>query len=131
MNGQTSGAPQADNSGITHEAHAAAVSAARAEGERAGAEAERTRIMGILNHAEAAGRPKLAMTLAGTPGMTAEASALILAAAAKETGGTTLADASAGLAEFGADAAGAGKPDAGAEVDAAWKAAMTKSGLKV
>jgi ClpP class serine protease len=64
---------------------ASAVEDARAEA----ATAEHGRIMGILNAEAAADKPKLAMALAGQAGMTAEAAATILAAAAPEarTGG--------------------------------------------
>lgn len=64
----------------TTEASAAAIAAARTEG----ATAERQRITGIMTHAEAADRPKLAMTLAGTD-ISVEQAGVILAAAAKET----------------------------------------------
>jgi signal peptide peptidase SppA len=68
---------------------AAAVEAARTEGQSAGrgegATAERTRIAAILGHAEAKERPALAQHLAMNTGMSPEDAATTLAAAAKET----------------------------------------------
>lgn len=55
-----------------------------ARGRQEGATAERARISGILSHAEAASRPKLAQALALSGSMTVEQAAAILAAAGKE-----------------------------------------------
>lgn len=60
----------------------AAAATARTEGQAA----ERARISGILNHAEAAGRPGLARSLAFDTDMAVEPASRILAAAAKEPG---------------------------------------------
>ncbi len=60
-----------------------ASAAAKAEGMKEGAAAERTRISGILGHAEAEGRGDLATHLAMSTDMTPEAAAGVLAASPK------------------------------------------------
>ena len=64
---------------------ASAVTAARAEGEKAGASAERTRISGILGHAEAKDRSTQARHLAFSTGLSIDDAVGLLAASAKET----------------------------------------------
>jgi ClpP class serine protease len=71
----------------TAQDHAAALDAARAEGTKAGATAERARIAAILNHPEAKGREAVAQALALQSDMTAEAVAVALAATPKANGG--------------------------------------------
>ena len=63
-----------------------------AEGAAAGAAAERTRVAGILTHAEAGGRAKLAEHLAFKTAMTVEEAAAMLAAAPKEVAATVVVD---------------------------------------
>lgn len=136
MSGQPNGGtPNAENNGITQEAHAAGVAAARAEGEKAGAAsgiaAERARIGAILDHAEAKDRPSLARSLALETDMTAEAAGVVMAKAAKESGsgGGSIADAAKGMAEFGADSQGGGAPDKTKASDAVWGAASKMIGI--
>ncbi len=95
-------------------AHASALAQAKTDAAAEAASAERTRFGGILAHAEAADRPKLAQTLAATPGMTVEQAGIILAAAAKET---------APVAE--AAPAGKPKPAATAATQTNFQAAMS------
>ncbi|QCP50165.1 S49 family peptidase [Trinickia violacea] len=65
----------------------------RAEGFKAGADAERARISAILQHAEAADRGESAVTLALTPGMTPETAGALLATFPKAaTGARTVAE---------------------------------------
>ena len=67
---------------------AAAVATARAEGVKAGATDERTRIAGILGHAEAKERATQARHLAFSTGMAVDAAADLLVASAKEVAAT-------------------------------------------
>jgi hypothetical protein len=61
--------------------------AAESLGREAGADAERARLLGILEHPEAAGREPSALALAKTPAMTPEAAAAVLATLPKQTVG--------------------------------------------
>lgn len=70
----------------------AAVQQANAEGNRQGAQAERDRIRAIMSHPEAVGRQTLAAKLAYDMDLSVEASATILAAAAKETAPVVVAE---------------------------------------
>ncbi len=106
--------------------HTAAVATARAEG----ATAERTRIKGIMTHAEAEGRETLATSLALETDMSVEAAGTVLkgqakaSAAAATSGIKSIEQRAEGLAEFGA---GTGqKPAAGAEADAGYAKAIKK-----
>jgi signal peptide peptidase SppA len=78
-NTQTTGAAQPGSNAST--VTQASVDAAKAEGAKEGALAERTRIMGIVNCEEAKGREKLAQVLC-EQGMSVDAAKAILAAAA-------------------------------------------------
>ncbi|KIP13330.1 peptidase S49 family protein [Burkholderia sp. MSHR3999] len=97
---------------------------ARAEGVKAGVDAERARIGAILQHAEAVDRGESAVTLALTPGMTPETAGALLATFPKAaTGGRTVAEL-ADAANVKADLAGqtVDKKQAFAEKSAAlWK----------
>lgn len=62
----------------------AVLATAKSEGAKAGAEAERARVKGITQHAEAAGRTKLAEHLAYSTALSVEDAAGMLAAAPKE-----------------------------------------------
>lgn len=115
MSGNTGAAPQAENAGITQADHDAAVNTARI----AGASAERSRIMGILTHAEAEGRTAQAIAMIDTD-MTAEQAGKVLAVSPKVTQGSGIKS----IAERAAEAEGAGfggdsLPKAGADIDAA------------
>lgn len=93
MADNTTAAPAA---GITHEAHTAAVAAARAEGHtaglaegrKAGAEEARSRIGTILSSDEAKVNPSLASHLAFKTDMSAEEAKTVLAAAGPAAAGT-------------------------------------------
>lgn len=74
-------APQAQIAGISPEAHAAAVAAARAEG----AAAERARIGCIVRDEAAEGREKQAMTLALDTDLAADQAVKVLGVSPKET----------------------------------------------
>jgi signal peptide peptidase SppA len=77
-----------------------------AEGAKAGAEAERTRILGILTHAEAQGRTAQAIALAEA-GLTAEQAAKAMAASPRTAVSSPFAAVMAGLnPAIGADAGG-------------------------
>ena len=105
---------------------ASAVATARAEAEKAGAAAERTRISGILNHAEAKERSTQARHLAFSTGMTVDDAAGLMAASAKEAAATTTTtttkthrlDAIVPVPPVGADA-GDKEPETDAEKGAA------------
>ena len=73
-------APQAEIAGISPEAHAAAVAAARTEG----AAAERARIASIVRDEVAEGRAKQAMTLALDTDLEAAQAVKVLGVAPKE-----------------------------------------------
>ena len=108
---------------ISAEAHASALTAARAEGktegEKAGASTERARIKAILTCEAAAERPTLARTMALDTDMTADAAGTILAAAAKETGGAPAAGAALAQREAAAPQIGGdGGQGSGVYVDA-------------
>lgn len=95
---------------ITQEAHNAAVSAARAEGEtagrKAGATEATTRIATILGCDAAKDKPKLALSVALETDMSAEAAAKVLASGAPETPAAsrllTIEERANGLPEAGA-----------------------------
>ena len=105
---------------------ASAVATARAEAEKSGAAAERTRISGILNHAEAKERSTQARHLAFSTGMTVDDAAGLMAASAKEAAATTTTtttkthrlDAIVPVPPVGADA-GDKEPETDAEKGAA------------
>ena len=85
------------------------------------------RINGIMTHAEANGREKLAASLALETDMSVDAASKVLAAQDKATAAKTPAtpgieQRAEGLNEFGAGAGA--KPTAGAEADAAWAKAI-------
>ena len=92
-------APQAENAGITAEAHAAAVAAARAEG----AAAERARIAAIIRSDAADGRTAQAIAMALDTDIAAEAAAKVLSVTPKAAVTPTIAQRAAGEAEFGGD----------------------------
>jgi signal peptide peptidase SppA len=101
MNGSKEAAPQAENAGISPEAHAAAVAAARAEGFAAGTQ----RCAAIMRSEEAQGREAQAMALAfDTPGIGADDAVKVLGAAPKASGRIpSIAARAASEAEFGTD----------------------------
>lgn len=93
-------------------ARAEGLSAGKAEGAKEGVGAERARVAGILTHAEAAGRTKLAEHLAFKTDSTVEAAAAMLAAAPKEVAvKNALAEAMSGVPnpQVGADGAESGE----------------------
>lgn len=87
------------------------------EGETAGRSAERARIAGILNHAEAKDRGALALSIATETEMSVEQAGKVLAAASKHNASNALASVMAGLKnpEIGAGG-GEGGDSAEAEV---------------
>lgn len=95
----------------------AARTTAHAAGVTAGTAAERTRIAGILNHAEAKDRGALALSIATETEMSVEQAGKVLAAAPKHTAGNALATVMADLKnpEIGAGG-GEGGDSAEAEV---------------
>lgn len=104
MSGNTQGGqPAATTAAPAATFTQADVDAARADGVKQGAAAERERVSAILGHAEADGRHALAMQCV-TTGLTVEQSTAILAAAPK-------APAAAGGGEFAAAMAKLGNPD--------------------
>lgn len=120
--------------GITQEAHTAAVNAARAEGIKAGADAERARIASIMGHAEAQGREKQALAIAldaEFAGLSADAVGKLLAVSPKGAeasagaGIKTIADRAAGAAEMGADATN--KQSAAEASRSVWGAAVKQA----
>lgn len=115
-------APQADNAGITPEAHAAAVASARAEG----AAAERTRITGIMRSKEAEGREAQAAALALDTSLSAEEADKVLAVSPKGTTTASIAQRAAAEAEMGADGKEANATAATAAADAAWAKAVAR-----
>lgn len=121
MTGTPNAAPEAQNTGITQEAHDAAVNTARTEG----AAGERERIAGILNHAEAEGRAEQAKTLALDTDLDAEAAGKVLAASPKAVAGKTIEERAEGAAEFGASGDDQVVGD-DAAIDAAFKGAVDK-----
>ena len=111
---------EAHNTAVTaaRDEGVAAARTARADGERAGAEAERTRIQGIIGHAEASGREAQALAIAMT-GATVEQAGAVLAASPKTaaTTSTTLADrASTATATMPAPAAAGGTQQHGVQL---------------
>lgn len=109
-------APQAEDAGITPEAHAAAVTAARVEG----AAAERARIASIMRSEAAAGREAQAAALALDTDIGADAAIKVLGAtpvvAAKAA--PTIAERAAAESEMGTSAMAAADKDR--SIDAAW-----------
>lgn len=88
---ETTGAPAAENVGISKAEHDTAVTTARAEGHKAGAVEATTRIKAILTHEAAKGREAQAQVLAFETTMDAEASIKVLEASAKATASSSLA----------------------------------------
>jgi hypothetical protein len=98
-------APQAVNAGISPEAHAAAVAAARAEGHAEGVAAERTRIGAIVRSEAADGRHQQAMSFALDTDLGAAQAVRVLGVSPKETAASTvpsIAERAATEREFGA-----------------------------
>lgn len=92
------------------------IAAARAEGNKAGATAERARCKAILTHPEAKGREKLAAHLAFETDMTAEAAGGMLANAERaQAAPATKVDPAAALDKAMAGATAVVTPDAGGE----------------
>lgn len=90
---------------------AAIAASAKAEGQKAGGEAERARVRGIMQHPEAVGRGKLAEHLAFNTTSSVEEAGALLAAAAKEVSGENpLAAAMPPNPKIGADADSAAVP---------------------
>jgi signal peptide peptidase SppA len=96
------------------EGNAVSLAEAREEGRRLGAEAERARVKAILEHPEAAERPKLAHQ-AIVAGLSTEQAAAVLSAAPKESAGGDGAFAQA-MQALGNPAI---DPDAGSDADEA------------
>jgi signal peptide peptidase SppA len=119
-NTQTEATPQAVNADISVEAHAEAVTAARADG----AVAERARIAAILRSDAAAGREAQALAFALDTDISAEDAVKVLSVAPKATAAPTIADRAAGEVEIGASSDHGRSPEAA--VDAAWKKALAK-----
>lgn len=95
-------APQAEIAGISPEAHAAAIAAARAEG----AAAERARIASIVRSEAAEGREAQAMAFAFDTDIDAEAALKVLSVAPKAASGIpSIAARAAGETEMGAEPA--------------------------
>jgi signal peptide peptidase SppA len=115
-------APQAEIAGISPEAHAAAVAAARAEG----AVAERARISAILRTDAAAGRLDQALAFALDTELAAEQAVKVLAAAPKATSAIpSIAARAAAEAEFGdADPVAANAKEAAAS--AVWSKVLSR-----
>jgi signal peptide peptidase SppA len=109
MSKTTEAAPQAEIAGISPEAHAAAVAAARAEGHVEGVVAERNRIGAIYESEAAEGRLKQAMTLALKTDLSIEQAAEVLNVSPKEASATTpvpsIAERAAAEREFGSSIA--------------------------
>lgn len=105
------GAPTAENAGITE--------AQATERVNAAVVAERTRMSSILTSAEAAGREAMAIKLALTEGLTAEAATGLLADMPK-AGGSIAVDTDAGIGQDDP------KPNKGAETDAVWARTLNK-----
>ncbi len=88
MSDATKGAAPTQSAAITPEqladARSAGLAEGKTEGAKAAAEAERARVAGIMTHAEAAGRGKLAEHLAFKTSMSVDEAAAMLAAAPKE-----------------------------------------------
>ena len=101
MSKTTEAAPQAEIAGISPEAHAAAIAAARAEATIA----ERMRIASIVRAESAEGREKQAMALALDTDLDADQAAKILGVSPKDAGARsafpTIAERAAGEREFG------------------------------
>ncbi len=124
--------------GISQEAHTAAVSAARADGENAGRVAGATeataRIGAILRSDAAKGKTKLAMTLAFDTSLSAEDAEKALSAAAEESapqalsGSAQIGARAAGLAEIGAATPA---PAVGERVASGWKSAVASANRSI
>lgn len=84
---KSNGVPEAETTGITQEAHTAAVDAARAEGVAAGATAERERLSAIMTSDEAKDRPSQAMAFALDTDLSAEKVTALLGKSPKEASG--------------------------------------------
>ncbi|MBI4798241.1 MAG: S49 family peptidase [Desulfarculus sp.] len=97
---QAAGTAQAQPASDQPAAQAPSLDAARAEGLKAGASAERARLAAILNHPEAKGREAVALGLALESDLDAEAAARVLAKASKQSP-NPLAMAMAGIPEPG------------------------------
>ncbi len=115
-------APQAEIAGISPEAHAAAIAAARAEG----AAAERARIASIVRSQAAEGREAQAMAFAFDTDIDAEAAVKVLAVAPKAAAGIpSIAARAAGEAEMGAEAPQAIEPK-DAAASAVWSKVLDR-----
>lgn len=114
--------PQAEIAGISPEANAAAIAAARAEG----AMAERGRIASILRADAAEGRETQAMAFAFDTDLDAEAAIKVLAAAPKAAVGiTSIAARAAAEAEMGAETPASIEPK-DASASAVWSKVLDR-----
>lgn len=110
------GAPAADQKPVkltaaqVVELHPEAADALRAEGNAAGAAAERTRIQGILSNEQAEGRGDLAQHLAFSTDMPVDAAVALLAKSAKQEG-------NGGFASFDQRMRDEKNPNVGADTD--------------
>lgn len=113
-------APQAENAGITSEAHASAIAAARAEGFAAGTQ----RCAAILRSEEAQGRMTQAMAFAFDTNIGADSAVKVLAAAPKAAVTPSIAARAAEEEEIGADSLPT--PGKDAAIDKMWGASISK-----
>jgi hypothetical protein len=102
---ETTGAPAAENAGITKADLDRAVAAAHADGVKLGASQERARIGAILAHSEAEGRDAQARTLAIETDLSAEQAGKVLASSPRIEAKPI--DLAAIVAETGVNAVGA------------------------
>jgi len=122
MTKTTEAAPQAEIAGISPEAHAAAVAAARAEG----AAAERARIGAILSSEAAAGRLDQALAVAIETDLNAEQAAKVLSAAPKASAAIpSIAARAAAEAEIG-DADPMATHSKEAQASAVWSKVLSR-----
>lgn len=114
-------APQAENAGFTQ----ANLDAARADGMKAGAAAERERIATIMRSEAAEGRAEQAAAFAFDTDMEADAAIKVLSVAPKANAVPSIASRAAAEAEIGSDGSDPA-PQPGAAADAAWKKALAR-----
>lgn len=122
-------APQAENAGITDAQMAAAVDAARVEGQTQGAAEATARIKSILTSDEAKGREATAMSLAFDTDLSPDAAIKVLGTTAKGTPLGSIEQRLAGEAEFGGDASGA-LGASGEKVASGWAAAVANANAR-
>lgn len=124
------GPAQAENAGINDEPIAAALDAARVEGQTQGAAEATARIKSILTSDQAKGREATAMSLAFDTDLSPDAAIKVLGTTPKGTPLGSIEQRLAGEAEFGGDDASGALGASGEKAASGWAAAVANANAR-